>query len=129
MSIDETSSAKTRRCPSCSETLNIAELPDYLLRDEGKKIKCFNCKNVSHLSSPARRGFIGAVLFSTPLFFLASIPSLIAIALLIDYLGGNWSGRQVGIVFLFPACLAVTYLLSRYIMRLTRFYFCPLELL
>lgn len=69
---------------------------------------------------------MAAIVFS-PLFLLAFIPSLIATGLLTDYLAGNWTGRQVGIVFLVPAGLAVTYILSRYIMRLIRFYFYPLE--
>jgi hypothetical protein len=118
---------KPRHCSQCDEIFNVAELSDYLLHSERKKIKCFNCKTYSHLKNPTWLKLMAVGFLFSPFFFAASIPSLIAIALLIDYLGGNWSGRQVGIVFLFPACLSVTYILSRYIMRLIRFYFFPLE--
>lgn len=118
---------KPRKCSYCSERFNIAELSDYLLGSERKKIKCFKCKRFCYLRNPSVLMVIGTTLLFAPLFFIASIPGFIAIALLVDYLGGNWTGRQAGIVFLFPACVAVTYILSRYIMRFIRFYFYPLE--
>ena len=112
-----------RQCSNCDEVFNIAELSDYLLGSERSKIKCFACKTYSCLSPPSVLKLIFVGLLFSPAYFIIFIPSQIAIVLLIDYLGGNWSGRQVGIVFLFPACLAVTYILSRYIMRLIRFFF------
>jgi len=67
------------------------------------------------------------ILLFAPLFFIACLPSVLATGLLIDYLDGDKTGRQVGIIFLFPACIAVTFFLSLYIMRLIRFLFYPLE--
>ena len=119
--------SRPRLCLNCGETFNIAELSDYLLNSLRKSIKCFRCKTYSHLKTPTLLKMIRVQLLFSPLFYIASIPSQIAIALLVDYLGGNWSGKQAGIVFLFPACLAVTYILARYIMRLIRFLFYPLE--
>lgn len=121
------SGPKPRHCSNCDEIFNIAELSDYLLYLDRKRIKCFNCKTYNHLTAPSLFRRIGSVILFSPLFLISTLPSLIATILVVDYLDGNWSGRQVGIVFLFPACLAVTYLLSRYIMRLIRFYFYPLE--
>lgn len=118
---------KPRLCSNCGETFNIAELSDYLLYLDRKRIKCFNCKTYNHLTAPSLLNRVGSVILFSPLFLISTLPSFIAIILLIDYLDGNWNGRQVGIVFLFPACLAVTYILSRYIMRLIRFFFYPLE--
>jgi len=119
--------SKPRQCSNCDSIFNIAELSDYLLSSDRKKLKCFDCKTYSRLKHPSSLKMAAGILWVSPLFFIAIIPTLIAIVLLIDYLGGNWSGKQVGIVFVVPACLAVTYCLSRYIMCLVRFYFYPLE--
>lgn len=90
-------------------------------------IKCFDCKSYNRLARPSVLKLIAIGILFSPLFFLASLPGLVGIGLLVDYLNGSRSGRQAGIVYLFPACIAVTYIVSRHIMRLIRFLFYPLE--
>jgi len=121
---------KARTCSVCGARFNLAELSDYFLKSPRRAIKCFDCKSYNRLARPSVLKLITIGILFSPLFFLALCPSWIAILTLLEYLTGHAgmrTGRASGIVYLFPACIAVTYVVSRHIMRLIRFLFYPLE--